>query len=105
MSNDRRGFLRAAWLRDLAQSAAGEGETEIASVVVHAIPARIGEVAEAIAAIAEAEIAATDPRGKLVVALEAPAGGRLGEVLNQLSLLPGVVAATLVYHAVQEGTV
>lgn len=91
-SKNRRSFLRAAW-------PGAEAGREIASLVVHAVPARIDEVTAAIGRIAEAEIAASDPRGKLVVAVEAPAGGRLGEILTELSLAPGVISATLVYHA------
>jgi nitrate reductase NapAB chaperone NapD len=109
MQNARRQFLRGGWLRSLASAPVPQGEREIASVVVHARPDRMDEARASILG-AGAEIAAEDARGKFVVVIEAGDGERLGETLTTLSSAPGVVAATLVYHAIdrttgsQEGT-
>lgn len=100
MSSDRRQFLRGQWLREFAQLPTPEGATEIASVVVYAMPNRLDAVRAAVRAIPGAEISAEDARGKLVVLVEAAAGAKLGQILTDLSTLPDVVSATLVYHAV-----
>ncbi len=99
MSNDRRQFVRGAWLRGIARLPTPEGEMEIASLVIHVRPERFEEVREAIGALPGTEIAASDPRGKIVVTVEAGPGDRLGERLTELSVMPNVISATLVYHA------
>ena len=52
--------------------------TEIASVLVQARPDRLDAVAAAILAIGGCEIHARDPKGKLVVVIEAAGGGAVG---------------------------
>jgi len=72
---------------------------EIASVLVQARPQRLAEVEAAIAALAGCEIHARDPKGKLVVVMEASNAGALGSMLNTIALLPNVLSAALVFHA------
>lgn len=72
---------------------------EIASVLVQARPERLGAVEAAIAAIAGCEIHGRDPKGKLVVVIEAESAGAVGSTLNQIALLPDVFTAALVFHA------
>ena len=72
---------------------------EIASVLVQARPERLAEVEAAIAALAGCEIHARDPKGKLVVVMEASNAGALGSMLNTIALLPNVLSAALVFHA------
>ena len=73
---------------------------EIASILVQARPERLDEVEAAILALAGCEVHARDPRGKLVVVVDAPDSGSLGTTLNTISLLPHVHAASLVFHAI-----
>ena len=73
---------------------------EIASILVQARPERLGEVADAILALPGCEIHGRDPRGKLVVVVDAPDAGSLGTTLHTIALLPHVHAASLVFHAV-----
>jgi nitrate reductase NapD len=73
---------------------------EIASILVQARPERLDQVADAILALAGCEIHGRDPRGKLVVVVDAPDAGSLGTTLNTIALLPHVHAASLVFHAI-----
>jgi periplasmic nitrate reductase NapD len=72
---------------------------EIASVLVQARPERLPQVEAAIAALAGCEIFARDPKGKLVVVIEAATTGAVGSTLNAIALLPDVLSAALVFHA------
>ena len=72
---------------------------EIASVLVQARPERLAEVEAAIAALEGCEVHARDPRGKLVVVIEASNAGALGSMLNTIALLQDVFSAALVFHA------
>jgi nitrate reductase NapD len=87
---DRRTFLRGDWHGESA---------EIASILVQARPDRLDDVADTIAALDGAEIYSRDPKGKLIVVIEAPDVGAIGAVLNQIALLPSVLSASLVFHA------
>jgi nitrate reductase NapD len=72
---------------------------EIASVLVQARPERLAEVEATIIALEGCEIHARDPKGKLVVVMEASNAGALGSMLNTIALLPNVFTAALVFHA------
>ena len=76
---------------------------EIASALVQAKPDRLAAVEQAICALAGCVIHGRDPRGKLVVVIEAPDSGAIGHTLNTIALLPDVISATLVYHAIDVG--
>jgi len=78
-------------------------EGEIASILVQARPENLDEVAAGIAALAGCEIHGRDPRGKLIVVVDAPDTGSLGATLNTISLLPHVHSASLVFHATEIG--
>jgi len=74
---------------------------EIASILVQSRAASLPEVERAIAAREGCEIHARDPKGKLVVVVEAPDAGALGATLTAIALLPDVYSASLVFHAVE----
>jgi nitrate reductase NapD len=76
---------------------------EIASILVQARPARLDSVGAAITALAGCEIYGRDPKGKLVVVVDAPDAGVLGSTLNAIALLPDVYSASLVFHAIDVG--
>lgn len=95
---DRRNFINGRW----ARAGAAEAAAEIASVLVQARPERLDAVAQAIEALAGTEIFSRDPKGKLVVVIEASDVGSIGTTLNTISLLPGVLTAALVFHATDE---
>jgi nitrate reductase NapD len=72
---------------------------EIASILVQARPECLTRVEADIVALAGCEIYGRDPKGKLVVVIDAPDAGTLGSTLNTIALLPDVYSASLVFHA------
>jgi nitrate reductase NapD len=96
-SIDRRAFISGS-LSDPDPVVTPPGD-EIASILVQARPERLEAVEAAIAALAGCEIHARDPRGKLVVVIEAASSGAIGSTLNTIALLPDVFSAALVFHA------
>ncbi len=76
---------------------------EIASILVQARPERLVGVEASIVALAGCEIYGRDPKGKLVVVVDAPDAGSLGSTLNSIALLPDVYSASLVFHAIDAG--
>lgn len=95
---DRRSFIRGR-MRDTERVVAPPG-AEIASALVQARPDRLDEVAAAIGAIEGCEIHGRDPKGKLVVVIDAARAGAVGATLNTIALLPNVYSAALVFHAI-----
>ena len=97
---DRRKFINGRW------TMRGAGETsetaEIASILVQARPERMDAAIHAIGAMAGTEIHSSDPRGKFVVIIEATDVGTIGTTLNQISLMPDVLTAALVFHGTDE---
>lgn len=73
------------------------GSLHISSLVIQARPERLAEVREAISARG-AEIPASDPDGKLVVVLETDSERKITDFLNEVSVMPGVLSANLVFH-------
>jgi len=76
---------------------------EIASILVQARPEQLDVVESSILALSGCEIFGRDPRGKLVVVVDAPDAGALGSTLNTIALLPHVHSASLVFHAIDAG--
>jgi nitrate reductase NapD len=97
-SIDRRSLITGRLLQTDRVIAPPGGE--IASILVQARPARLVEVEASILALAGCEIYGRDPRGKLVVVVDAPDAGALGTTLNTIALLPDVYTASLVFHAI-----
>ena len=77
---------------------------EIASILVQARPERLASVEAAILTLDGCEIYGRDPKGKLVVVVDAPDAGALGTTLNNIALLPDVYSASLVFHAIDSAT-
>lgn len=98
MERNRRQFIRGRWL-SASVMPSPDGAAEIASILVQARPEILEEVAASIEAIAGTEIHGRDHRGKLVVVIEGSGSDPVGAALTQISLLPGVISATLVFHA------
>jgi nitrate reductase NapD len=98
---DRRAFISGRIVNPDRVTTPPDGE--IASILVQARPERLVEVEAAIVALAGCEIYGRDPKGKLVVVIDAPDAGSLGTMLNTITLLPDVYAASLVFHAIDAG--
>jgi periplasmic nitrate reductase NapD len=95
---DRREFLNGRWARPET-----DAPCEVASILVQAKPERLDAAARAIEALPATEIYARDPKGKLVVVIEALDVGSIGATLNTISSMPDVLTAALVFHGTDEG--
>jgi nitrate reductase NapD len=95
---DRRALITGRLL--VADQVVAPPGGEIASILVQARPERLVNVETAIVAMAGCEIYGRDPKGKLVVVVDAPDSGALGTTLNTIALLPDVYTASLVFHAI-----
>jgi len=71
-------------------------ELHIASLVVHASPARLEGASQYIAAMPGARIHASSPAGKLVVTLEAGSSDEILAQVNRIQQTDGVLTAALV---------
>jgi nitrate reductase NapD len=97
---DRREFINGRWT---VHSGDEPPMREIASLLVQARPDRLECAARAIEALAGTQICGRDPRGKLVVVIEAADVGTIGAMLNTISLMPDVLTAALVFHRTDAG--
>jgi len=97
-SIDRRALITGRLPRVDRVMAPPEGE--IASILVQARPERLAEVEADILKLAGCEVYGRDPKGKLVVVVDALDAGALGATLNTIALLPDVYSASLVFHAI-----
>lgn len=100
MRPHRRQFIRGQWIEQAALQPAHAHAPEIASVLVQMRPECLGAVEKAISGLAGAEVMQRDARGKLVVVLDSSGGHSIGESLTQISLMPHVLSATLVFHGI-----
>ena len=80
----------------------GKRWAEIASILVQARPERLDDAARAIEALPGTKIYSRDPKGKLVVVIEASDVGSIGATLNVISLMPNVLTAALVFHGTDD---
>ena len=100
-SIDRRKFMNGGWTeRDGGRSPAG---VEIASILVQTRPERLDAAARAIEMLPGTQIYGRDPKGKLVVVIEAADTGSVGATLNAISSLPHVLTASLVFQGSDVG--
>lgn len=80
-------------------------KAEIVSLIVNAFPQHLVEVSAAISALPGAEVHAEDAKGKLIVVLEAATQGEIGSLANEISGIPFVLSAAMVFQATDEGSV
>ena len=96
-----RGIHSAAHPGAFACDAVGlvrEEELHVASLVVHAAPARVQRVRAAIAAMPDARVHVAAANGKLVVTLEASTAERMTAQVASIQRIDGVLSAALVYQ-------
>jgi periplasmic nitrate reductase NapD len=98
---DRREFLNGRWAIPTPDRT--NGSCEIASILVRAKPERLQAAARTIAALPGTQIYDLDPKGKIIVVIEARDVGSIGTTLNTISLMPDVLSASLVFHGTDEG--
>ena len=73
----------------------------ISSAVVVTHPSRREEIGRRIAAMPGVEVHASDG-SRIVVTIEGPSSGFLGETLTNISTLDGVISANMVFEHVDE---
>ena len=73
-------------------------EVHISSLVVHATPARLQRVEEAVVLMPGAQVHGRSPNGKLVVTLDADSADEMLARVNQIQHTEGVLSAALVYQ-------
>nr|WP_298093962.1 chaperone NapD [uncultured Shinella sp.] len=75
----------------------------ISSAVIATKPGGIDGVLAALAGFGNVEVHGAD-KGKIVIVIEGPSTGVLGDTLMRISLLDGVIAANMVFeHVEMEG--
>lgn len=73
-------------------------EFHVSSVVVQASPAHLARLSGMIAGLEGAEVHATDPRGKMIVTLEAASEAEALGMVERIRGMKGAVDVSLVYH-------
>ena len=76
-------------------------DLHITSLVVHALPKALEQVAAGIIKIKGAQIHGSHPAGKLVITLEAHHARDILDCVSQIEQLDGVINASLVYQHVE----
>ena len=79
--------------------------SEIVSLIVNAFPAHLETVVAEILAMPGAEVHGRDPKGKLIVVLEAATQGAIGAMADAISGLPHVISAAMVFQTTHEADV
>ncbi len=75
----------------------------VAGLVVHTRPESLERVRAGLSRLSGAEVHAADPRGKLVVTLEAASDGVIADLLSTIPEIPGVIACTLAHEHSESG--
>jgi nitrate reductase NapD len=106
MLKSRRVFIRGEWSPAYpAQNAGSVRHVEIVSLIVSAWPEHMDAVSASILALGNTEIHGRDPKGKLIVVLEEPSQGEIGAKTHEISGLPHVLSATMVFQASDDAEV
>jgi nitrate reductase NapD len=72
-------------------------EAHVASLVVHARPEHVPQIVAALTGMPGVEVPAASG-GKLIVTLETASEADIVTRMTEMSLLPGVLSAALVFH-------
>lgn len=88
--------MRAITRRNLLTAGSSE-RNHISSAVVLALPDRREEVSERLASMRGVEVHAGEG-SRIVITIEGPTSGMLGETLTAISVMDGVLAANMVFE-------
>ena len=70
----------------------------ISSVIVIPRPEQVERVLELLRDLQNVEVAAVSPEGKIIVTIEADGDRETVQIYEQISLMQGVMSASMVYH-------
>lgn len=82
-------------------TAGATDQHHISSAVVLALPERRAEVSERLAVIRGVEVHASEG-SRVVITIEGPTSGMLGETLTTISTMDGVLAANMVFEHAED---
>ncbi len=77
----------------------------ISGVLVRVRPENIAVVQQALEAYAGVEVHATTEDGRLIVTVEAASDRATADTVFRLQDMPGVIAASMVYHQIEDDQV
>lgn len=77
-------------------------ELHVASLLVYLHPDRAAAAMAEIEQLRGTELHGYSPDGKVIVVIESQDEHRITEHLNGISVMPGVLSASLIYHEVDE---
>ncbi|SMH30569.1 chaperone NapD [Mesorhizobium australicum] len=92
--------MRQLTRRGLLTAGAGDRH-HISSAVVVALPERRAELSELLAAMRGVEVHASEG-SRVVITIEGPTSGMLGETLTAISAMDGVLAANMVFEHAED---
>ncbi|MGE3626898.1 MAG: chaperone NapD [Hyphomicrobiales bacterium] len=92
--------MRELTRRGLLTAGAGD-RYHISSAVVVALPERRAELSERLAAMRGVEVHASEG-SRVVLTIEGPTSGMLGETLTTISAMDGVLAANMVFEHAED---
>lgn len=99
MSKSRRAFMCGQRSPERSGHGSQSLQVEIVSLIVSTWPLHLDAVSAAILALGNTEIHARDPKGRLIVVLEEASQGAVGAKTHEISGLPHVLSATMVFQA------
>jgi nitrate reductase NapD len=92
--------MRELTRRGLLTAGAGDRH-HLSSAVVVALPERRAELSERLAAMRGVEVHASEG-SRVVITIEGPTSGMLGETLTTISTMDGVLAANMVFEHAED---
>lgn len=98
-----RPFARTgATRRDIITARFARNSAHVASLLVQAWPERIPALLPELNSLQGVEVHQSDPKGKIILTVEAPSDRRLLAAISEIESAQGVVTASLVYHEIED---
>lgn len=74
----------------------------ISGVIVRAYPEQINPVSACLSEMPGVEVHGNNDDGRIVVTVEQDDANHMSDVLTQMQTLPGVLAASMIYHQFED---
>jgi nitrate reductase NapD len=100
MDTSRRAFIRGQWNPLYPEAPRARAPAaEIVSLIVQAKPEHLPGLIDRVSAVEGAEVHGHDPKGKLIVVLEAESQSMIGARMMEIDGLPHVLSVAMVFQA------